>query len=89
MTWHKLKTWPDAFAAVRSGMKTHEYRKNDRGFEIGDMLELREFNPVTGQETNDFITRKVTYVSRGPAWGIPDGYCVMSIVVPSEAGRGF
>ena len=53
MTRHELKTWPKYFAAVRSGQKRFEIRRNDRDFKVGDILVLREFDPeddaYTGQ----------------------------------------
>jgi len=42
---HDLKTWPLYFAAVSSGKKTFEIRKNDRDFKVGDILILKEFIP--------------------------------------------
>lgn len=33
---HALKTWLDPFDAVWRGLKTHEVRKNDREFRVGD-----------------------------------------------------
>lgn len=45
---HDLKTWPQPFAAVRRGEKTHEVRgTTDRVFEVGDALVLREFVPCS------------------------------------------
>ena len=43
---HILKCWPNAFDAVASGAKTFEWRKDDRGFEVGDILVLRKWNPA-------------------------------------------
>lgn len=81
---HILKTWPEPFEAMRAGRKTHEHRKDDRGYEVGDMLVLRYFDPAENQGpllplTRGELIRWVTYISRGPAFGIPDGYCVMSV----------
>lgn len=45
MTVHELKTWPDYFEAVTRGAKTFEVRVNDRDFELGDFLVLREWDP--------------------------------------------
>jgi len=75
---HRLKTWTEPFGAIRRGEKTHEFRKNDRNFQVGDVLELAEYTSF-GFYSGEVETRVVTYISRGPEWGIPDGYCVMSI----------
>jgi hypothetical protein len=40
---HDLKTWPSDFDAILSGTKTHEARKADRPFKVGDTLRLREW----------------------------------------------
>lgn len=40
---HHLKTWPQYFAALWSGDKTFEIRYNDRGYQRGDVLVLREW----------------------------------------------
>lgn len=43
---HELKTLPVYFDAVLRGDKTFEVRKNDRDFQTGDVLVLREYDPV-------------------------------------------
>lgn len=43
---HHLKIWPQYYEAVRDGRKTFEIRKNDRGFQAGDMVELKWFDPL-------------------------------------------
>lgn len=46
MATHRLKTWPEPFAAVETGEKTHEIRADDRGgYAIGDVLVLQEYEP--------------------------------------------
>ena len=42
---HELKCHPEFFAALASGVKTFEIRKNDRGFKVGDLIALNEFRP--------------------------------------------
>lgn len=42
---HKLKTWTEPFEAMLSGRKTHEWRSDDRGFAVNDLLTLEEFVP--------------------------------------------
>lgn len=46
---HKLKTDPAVFQAVHGGGKTFEIRKNDRNFQVGDELWLKE-TVYTGAE---------------------------------------
>lgn len=41
---HKLKILPEYFEAVKSGSKTFEVRKDDRGFQAGDTLFLQRKN---------------------------------------------
>ena len=91
MSEHRLKIWRGPFDAIVDGRKTFEYRRDDRGFQVGDILELCLWDPVvhcylpTGCDVGGHdmdplhVSVKVTYIVRGPAFGIPDGYCVMSI----------
>jgi len=59
-----------------SGAKNFEFRKNDRGFEKGDLLTLREWNPETGY-TGKWIAVRVTWILK-EGFGLPEGYCIMS-----------
>lgn len=78
---HHLKTWTEPFNATNNRRKRHEYRKDDREppFVVGDVLVLEEYDPITDKFSGKKIKRTVTYISRGPIFGIPDGYAVMSI----------
>lgn len=80
MATHELKCWPEFFAAIVDGRKTFEYRRNDRGFAVGDTLRLMEFEDGGGY-TGREVCRRVTYMLEGIAvpW-LPPGCCVMSIV---------
>lgn len=44
---HELKIWPQYYCRVADGTKTFEVRENDRGFQPGDEVVLREYNPKT------------------------------------------
>jgi hypothetical protein len=76
---HRLKTWPGPFRDVRSNAKTFEFRYDDRGFELGDVLELAEWDPSSGHYTGEEEKRSVTYILHGGRFGIPPGHCVMGI----------
>lgn len=84
MPHHELKILPEHYEKVMLRKKTFEVRKNDRDFQVGDTLELREFNSHHGLYTGSILKRRVTYILRGPAFGVESGYCVMSVVPLSD-----
>ncbi len=75
---HELKILPEYLGPIIEGTKTFEIRKNDRNFEVGDLLLLRGWNgeKYTGEET----TVEVTYILDYTSGYVLDGYVVMSIV---------
>ena len=79
---HELKCWPGPFQEVWLGLKTFEVRKDDRNYQVGDGVKLKEFVPgawngeYTGREIwNLRITSKLV----GGQFGIEPGYCVLSL----------
>jgi len=93
---HDLKTWPYEFSAVAEGTKRFEYRVDDgRNFEVGDVLILHEWQPAPlcnrttegpGEYTGRVLRAYVTFLLRGPAFGVPIGFVVMSIL-PDPLGE--
>jgi hypothetical protein len=80
---HELKTWPVYFRAVQTGAKAFEWRKDDRGYQIGDTLVLKEWDDGAKEYTGQEVRCEVTYIARG-VFGIPEGYAVLSIRVYTE-----
>ena len=78
---HDLKAWPPQFAAVFNGRKRYEIRTNDRDFQEGDELMLREWDPKTGRYSGRHILTTVTYMTRGGEFGLPENMCVMSLAI--------
>lgn len=84
---HELKTWPEYFEPILYGLKSFEIRKNDRDFNIGDVLVLREYEPNNESYSGRVIEVLVDYIMKpekpyvgvGPAAGISDEYILMSI----------
>lgn len=78
---HSLKTWPEQFSAVLHGRKRYEIRTNDRNFQEGDELMLREWDPKTQRYSGRHILTTVTYITRGGEWNIPENLCIMSLAI--------
>lgn len=85
MAEHELKVLPQFYGALEDGSKTFEVRKDDRGFQVGDTLRLREWSPERGFHNDialDWALREVTYVLRGEEaerFGVQPGFCVLGI----------
>ncbi len=73
---HFLKTWQQAFEAVISWQKLYEVRKNDRDFRVGDFVVLREFDEASNLYTGRSYHAKITYLTPGGSFGLPEDLCV-------------
>lgn len=73
---HEIKCWPEFFAAVRSGIKTFEVRLNDREYQVGDRLLIKEWDKDTECFTGNAVSRDVQYVTN---YNQKDGYVVLGI----------
>ena len=62
MKTHELKTWPVFYKDIISGVKTFEVRVNDRNFQLGDTLFLREYDPDVEDYTGRSFKVRVTYI---------------------------
>jgi Domain of unknown function (DUF3850) len=60
MSIHELKSWPKFFGAIAAGRRTHELRRDDRRYRVGDQLRLREFDPETNSYTGRTCLLAVT-----------------------------
>lgn len=85
---HEIKILEEFADAVYAGDKTFEVRKNDRGYQKGDIVKFevrREGNSFTLPAREHPLNGKeyqITYVFSG--WGIEEGYVVFGIK-PVEA----
>lgn len=88
---HELKTLPAYWDAVNRGEKNFEVRRDDRGFQRGDILELVRHN---GRHVENFdlrlvespptkkdytLRREIAYILTGGQFGIEPGYVVMAL----------
>ncbi|WP_432702454.1 DUF3850 domain-containing protein [Lysinibacillus sphaericus] len=61
MTVHELKIAPEYFGPVFDGIKTFEIRKDDRGYQVGDLLLLKEYENCAF--TGKAVLKQVTYLT--------------------------
>jgi hypothetical protein len=85
VTVHELKTTPDMLALIWSGEKTAELRWDDRDFQEGDLLWLREWSKETGYAQR-FVLVRVTH-ALGNYDGLQPGFAMLSFTVV-ERGIG-
>jgi hypothetical protein len=80
---HELKAWPKFFNMVNLDLKTFELRKDDRGFELGDTLVLKEYEPENQSYTGNEIRVFVQYILRHEDMpdGLVPGYVVLGFEV--------
>lgn len=80
MKTHTLKTWPEYFDAIWIGEKLFELRKNDRDYKVGDILELKEFNPDENKYTGREISCSISYILKGQnLFGLDPDFCILSL----------
>ena len=77
----KLKILPQYFEEVANGNKRAELRFNDRGFKVGDVYDLEEFDGKT--YTGRAITIRITHILEGFE-GLTKGWCMFSFVTLGE-----
>lgn len=88
MAEHVLKTWGRYWDSVASGEKNFEVRRDDRGFQKGDIVILRKtedeapyrYDPKPGTrfEYQD-LRKRIAWILTGGQFGIEPGYVVMAL----------
>jgi hypothetical protein len=82
---HELKSWPEFFGPIQEGRRTHELRRNDRGFKIGDIVLLREYDRCEREFTGRTCKVEVTSITSteepcavsGEA--LNENFCILSV----------
>lgn len=80
---HDVKLGTTFFDDVKTGRKTFELRKNDRGYKEGDIIVMHEYKD--GRTTGRTIEKKIVYMLEDFT-GLEDGYCILGLgeVKPGE-----
>lgn len=82
---HVVKCHPEPFENLWNGLKTHELRKNDRDYAIGDQLDIREWHPDEKIYTRRSLVARVMYITHGGVFGLSEDLCIMSVVIESKS----
>lgn len=83
-TTHKLKCWQPYYDAIVAGDKKFDVRRDDRGFQKGDLLLLEKYDgkacryvcPAGGRRPYA-IEKEIKYILTGGQFGIEPGYVVL------------
>lgn len=73
---HDVKLGTTFFDDVKTGRKTFELRKNDRGYKKGDIIVMHEYKD--GTTTGRTIEKKIVYMLEDFT-GLEDGYCILGL----------
>lgn len=80
-----LKTLQPSFEELWEERKTFEIRKDDRDYNVGDILNLNEYNAETKEYSGRSVMRVVSHILRNaPEYGVLPKYCILSF----KAGIG-
>ena len=81
---HELKTYPKYFEETLKDNKSFECRLDDRGFQVGDIVVLREWDNIkySGRE----IRGEIKYILDDSFIGISKGYVIFSLDVFNVKG---
>jgi len=82
---HFLKTIQPYFDAVKDGSKTFEHRRNDKNFEVGDTVCLREYDMMHNSYSGEEIWVIITFVLEDRA-GLDDRFCIFSFEKLNDHG---
>lgn len=80
-TVHDLKCQPPGYGQIAAGVKPFELRYDDRGYRIGDVLHLREYDPRPDVGYTGFACdREVTFIlRRSLQYPVPLGWVVLGL----------
>lgn len=81
MKIHELKTVQPFFEEVWKDNKNFEIRKNDRDFQVGDLLILKEYDPATNSYSGREVKAEVSYILNHQDFpeGLQEGYCCLAM----------
>ncbi len=82
---HNVKSWPQYFAPIKEGQRTHDLRRNDRDFQVGDTMLLAEFDPQSQKYTGETCEVEITSMTSMSqpcavsSEALDPAFCILSI----------
>jgi len=76
MKMHDLKCWPEPFRSIENGDKSCDIRKDDRGFQVGDLVTLFKYDPDSGWYCGKAVEFEISHIQRG--FGLKEGHVALS-----------
>ena len=83
-TEHEIKCHPEYFHRIVSRQKTFEIRKNDRDYQVGDRLVIREYDPENGWPDHGAVATLIADIVYMTTAYQQQGYCVLGIEVKND-----
>ena len=83
---HELKIYPKYFEEVLNGNKQFEIRRNDRDFQVGDNIYLREWDNIKYSGRTIYV--EITYILDDKFIGLEKGYAALGIKVINNKRKG-
>lgn len=79
MKVHHIKVESKFWDRVKIGVKPWEVRLNDRDYQTGDQVVLREWSPIKKEFTEEYKLYNITYLLQGKQYGLKKGYCIFTL----------
>lgn len=83
---HELKVQPQFWDAIADGSNPSNIRRDDRKFRIGDICELKRYDPSHGF-TGQSVEKVITHILMPEDFpnGLPAGYVILGFGKPDNA----
>lgn len=85
MKLHELKIKHEYLIEVDRGRKTFELRKNDRDYQVGDLIRFIDIESNSdgcdyASYIDEYTLYKITYILKDvPQYGLDKDYCILEI----------
>ena len=84
---HTLKIKHKYLEDIKLGLKTFEIRKNDRDFQVGDVIQFLDIDRALTPHPNLY---GITYLLKDiPEYGLDPAYCIYSREFQLRFGRNY